>query len=1412
MIRRTFRRPPARRGAILLVVLGMLALFAVVGLSFVLYAESEATGARNNRAARNELADPDPVAVANQFLAQLIFDTDANSSLWGHGLARSRFGQAGNQSPYTGTGFPFGISVTLNGATMDQTQVVNYSAANAFGGTSPDTWNKAVPWTYPDRNNFHLAYYDPATDQVTVPSFYRPDLFGTLAPTNPNWTNADGRFKILRPRPAEHPAFPTVPMNADGNYTGDVSNLKFLTGNQKNDSLWMDLGLPIKEWRGRRYKAMVAPLVLDLGGKIDLRVAGNNRSGGASGSHGGWGPWEMNPTGLLTGGAVDMATLVNLRQTGANPGAATAMDRFRGLSTGTLNRGLIPTQYSLIDADGWGTGAPDAMALPAAGGFSPFPTYTPRFAGTQALLTAELAATHGQSISPSQWGRRQTPTTGTPWMPSLEDQLRLDLRSGGPKGASGYAGQFNPNQRLTTLFSASQRWGEITVPTATGTAKLAAIDITRPLPDYRTNPAVPLSPANFGNFVAARIARQNLARDIFVRLLAVSQWPLAGFTNPGGPVIDGQPAGVAYNPLTGYVQIGYAANAPEIAFLRQWAQYAANMVDQIDSDDVSTTFVWNPVDPFQPDVNDTTVPANLPNFAAATIGQRTVFGTELPKLVLNETYCMLNNSRQDSDVDGNTGPPLGIPPTNKPVRDNFLKKYWIELHNPLSADPVLPDGGAARLRYDPTAGNTVPDQNNNPVAAPFASSVYQIEIAEVPAGAPGVPAQPYSTFLAGNPLGSVADTTAVPGMVTKLRLTDYTAYNTVSAAPPDMPAPLPVNDALNVVLPASNTAGPQGYFLIGPRDWFITNPVHGVTNNLNVVDHTAAQQTVPANPALKNALIYDTGTKTAAGITTEVAKTNVILLRRLVNPYLPAQPDPTVLTSPYNPYMTVDFLENIPTRDRVKFDGTIAGKAVSNAATVGRKHPYAAAPTYGAVNAAVVDQTAAAGVTPPHTFLTKNSNLDNAAGLAWLAHLDREPVNQLELLMTSAVSPTQLTQNFYDGAIYQKHLKPPQAPAIPVGTPATPPLLDQINFPTAFRAYDLLSVGSRLPGVPLGGREPGRVNINTAGDAAVLNAVLDPQSGNTFTANSQFNPALGGVPLPYVFPSLLASRTPGAGNVPSATTAEGGNDRPFQPQFGFQETLFRQGAIANYPALFNNLAGNHQYLQSEPLRKGWNNLTTVSDGFLVAFTVGFFEVVNPPGFPNTLGKEIYDKVPGDLRAQYAGVVDRTALTIDPPPASAPTQLTFGAKPWETKLTADAAVGSTTITIQAQCTAAGSCTVFDDGTPVPITAIGGAAADTGPLLRVGYAGIAVGGDGEWVRVDAITPGPAGSGTAILTINTTASTNPALPAYSVALNRFHGGNSRVSNAQVGHPGPQPAFDYREPTGKYRGVLPFFMRMVP
>src|SRR5262245_45002997 len=117
---RTHKSPPARRGAILLVVLALISLFAVIGLSFALYAEAEATAARIKREA---VDDFDPFAepavhqqYANQFLGQLVYDVpdtlttgnqNVTSVLRGHGLARLMYGAnptTANIAPYSGIG------------------------------------------------------------------------------------------------------------------------------------------------------------------------------------------------------------------------------------------------------------------------------------------------------------------------------------------------------------------------------------------------------------------------------------------------------------------------------------------------------------------------------------------------------------------------------------------------------------------------------------------------------------------------------------------------------------------------------------------------------------------------------------------------------------------------------------------------------------------------------------------------------------------------------------------------------------------------------------------------------------------------------------------------------------------------------------------------------------------------------------------------------------------------------------------------------------------------------------------------------------------------------------------------------------------------------------------------------------
>src|SRR5438477_8912319 len=98
--------PRRRRGVVLVVILMLLTLFAVVGLSFVIYAGSSATASRLHRESETlTQPDIDPELLLGYFLGQLIYDVPddaagAASALRGHSLARTMYGyHGGAQTP-----------------------------------------------------------------------------------------------------------------------------------------------------------------------------------------------------------------------------------------------------------------------------------------------------------------------------------------------------------------------------------------------------------------------------------------------------------------------------------------------------------------------------------------------------------------------------------------------------------------------------------------------------------------------------------------------------------------------------------------------------------------------------------------------------------------------------------------------------------------------------------------------------------------------------------------------------------------------------------------------------------------------------------------------------------------------------------------------------------------------------------------------------------------------------------------------------------------------------------------------------------------------------------------------------------------------------------------------------------------
>ncbi|HVS40432.1 MAG TPA: hypothetical protein VMS17_33045 [Gemmataceae bacterium] len=1185
------KHPPSRglrrRAVVLLIVLVMLTLFAVAGLTFVLYAESASESARFNRDAESlATAGPDvpPGVLLDYFLNQLLYDTTddgvgAYSALRGHSLLRGMYGLdydfdpngvavLGNNSvPYNGTGrlhLPsvFAADAAAPAAAQDDYNLVNYTYFPADGflrdperpGVRSDLsaprkpfWGAFnAPYTYPDLNNMFLAAVK-ADGTVLLPSFHRPWAgFGPLDPANPNWTDATTpwlKYMVLRPRPADNPPIngrPGFPLPADPG--GDVKNLLDAPGG--NDSIWLDLNFPVMTAAdGRKFKVLFAPLIVDLDGRVNVNFHGDMRgAAGAHASNQGYGPWEVGLNRVLNADPAEWQNLLHgVRDPASLPGSAVFGPR--------------PHFYSRVDFDGCqANGAPSPpLQLPAAGdGFPLFPAgyddadaqeraHHPSLSPGGQLALSDLAGLLRPGASPTTSGlfalcptnfsdpriRRLVTTQSydpdwpgfAPWaaggLPSSHvfrdprypnSPERLD--GGGPKPfPNGPGGEFTPEGRAAE-------------------AALGRVDLNRPLPDYPP-PSANGQIADMSGFTAAQSARQELARDLFVRFIAATgAYDPAAVTSP---------------------------SASEVRTLRWLAQLAVNMVDFIDDDDYSTPFNWGRA-------------VGSPAFAAQ-YGDQWVFGTELPRVVLNEAYAECVNLPNETGPDDQA--------------THYQVNVWVELHNPFRRDPTLHNGGDARL-----------------------DGGYQLVLT-----------QPNKRLLgtgdAANALGDPDNTGAAqaydPNQV-------YSAFSTVN------PAALPVG----------------GYAVLGPPE-----PAPGA----------ASWEPGGAFPAARLAgMTYQTPVAPGQAAPPPAP---TVLLRRLACPGLPYQPDPAVPL--YNPYITVDYLENVHLNNALSNTG--AGylsdpPPAASRYSVGRLQPYDGA----AVRTLAQSPASAQPNQAQQTFGGPNRTaaFPTPPPADWLVHLDRAPISPMEMLHVSCCKPHQLTHLFKDGSgdDYQSFNQSPYW------------LLRDASSPL-YRIFEAMETHSRVAGVAPGDRVPGRININTIWDPETFSALCDAQPSNYFDDAD----------VGRVYGWMTASRTPAG--------APGPGDRPFKalgaPFFqqtgaayadgnGLEDTILRSNpnnplfdATARPIRLFeivkqplqNGVIQDHPYQRYELLDKVYNQATTRSNVFAVWLTVGFFEVNDDASRPVKLGAEIAGPNGRPVRHRLFAILDRSDLPRIFPIASQP---------------------------------------------------------------------------------------------------------------------------------------------------------------
>jgi hypothetical protein len=701
-----------------------------------------------------------------------------------------------------------------------------------------------------------------------------------------------------------------------------------------------------------------------------------------------------------------------------------------------------------------------------------------------------------------------------------------------------------------------------------------------PAPDATTglfDTNTPTTPSNLATVQQAISDRQNFATDIFNALRAATG------------ALD---TGTAF-------KAPYGATSAEYMALRWLAQLAVNIVDYIDPDDYNTPFHW-----------DT-------NRNAATDVDAWVFGTELPRLVINEFYSSYDNDNAD------TGLPAG-PATY------YRTNVWVELHNPFFKDSAYNFLKAA------DATNPWPDQQAFLVAADLTGKYqwtnYQVILANEAAAKPLLLKAENVT---GDPdFGSAQDTNALKqdaAGTLPCRVTDY--YPTNAAMPSgttlqDYRQVTPSNGSYTGTSSA-NSVKNGGFYVLGPDTTFVTGADPGFSP-------TSVRKEMSAYNLL----------------TDPVPTYPMVLLRRLACPGMPPQTDPSQAN--YNPYVTVDYVDYPNAVNDARFYNPAklaTPPTLTGFNSVGRTQPYTAALAQFKAQAPIPANATgpqntffrhnAIEATPPTSPTPWTSPNTMKVPFDWLVHLDRQLISPVELLHVSGFKPHELTQRFVD---------PTSGVSFSHRAPWT------TEKARIYRLLELVETRSRANGVCQGGITPGKININLIQDQEIFNALADPQSANFFASAD----------VTTVFNALIAKRDPsgGFGTGPGTPfwgfgvgSAAGGDAMdPNQipngtatPR-GITNTLLSPNTTT--PMTFDPYANDtmpatsamNPYKRLEMLTKIYNNLTTRSNVFAVWLTAAFFKVTDDTQTPVQLGAELGSDTGQQVRHHMFAIVDRTQLT------------------------------------------------------------------------------------------------------------------------------------------------------------------------